>query len=581
MKTFEKVMPIVKKTRRNAALGLSILLIVNSIQLTIPKIIQHIFDGFGKSGYTHWDVAKSSLLIAGLALAIVACRFFWRILIIGGSWLIDRDLRDYFYKHLMLLPQNFFNKSKTGDLMAHATNDINALRMLFGMGFIAAADSLFLTVASLIFLISINLRLTLLVIIPLPILSVFIAVMSKKIHHRFLKVQNAFSFLSGTVQENISGIRVVKSFAQEDNELERMSKASFDYLLKNIDMVKINGLFNPVMGVIISGCMGFVLIFGGRAAVLGKITVGEYIAFFSYLGMMIWPMIAIGWIVDLYQRGTASLKRLNRIFFEDPEITDEKADFSIKELSGNISVKNLSFRYNDDSPQIFKNISLEIKKGETLAIAGRTGCGKTSFIDLLTRIYEAEENTFFLDGHDLRTVPLDVLRSNIVTVPQDIFLFSDTVYENIKTGNPDASDKDAERVAKIANVYDDIIEFSDGFNTVIGERGVTLSGGQKQRIAIARAFLSDPEILILDDSLSAVDTKTESNILDRLIQFRKNKTNIIIAHRISSIQHADKIIVLEDGVISESGTHEELLKNNKLYKDIFEKQQLKEKLEEN
>ena len=326
--------------------------------------------------------------------------------------------------------------------------------------------------------------------------------------------------------------------------------------------------------------MGIVLIFGGQAAILHDISIGEFVAFFQYLGMLVWPMIAIGWIVNLFQRGTASLKRLNSILGVDPEIVDKDIDESISALKGKISFKDLKFSYNKETSMIFDGISFEIEAGKTLAIVGRTGCGKTTVIDLLSRVYNPPADSIFFDENEIYKVPLETLRSNLVMVPQEIFLFSDTVANNISLGKNKATREEIEEVTKKAQVHDSIIEFENGFDTVIGERGVTLSGGQKQRLAIARALLTDPNILILDDALSAVDTKTEKSILDDLIKMRKDKTTIIISHRISSIQHADKIIVLNKGKIEEEGSHEQLLTQNGIYADIYEKQQIEEKLSE-
>ena len=457
---------------------------------------------------------------------------------------------------------------------------MNAIRMLLAFGFVIGADIIVIAVASLFFMVDISLRLTLFAILPTPFLTIIIMYFGKKIHARFRKVQKTFASMSGIVQESISGIRVVKAFVQEEAELEKMSGTARDYMDENIGLVKIFALFHPVMFLLINACMGIVLIFGGQAAILHDISMGEFVAFFQYLGMLVWPMIAIGWIVNLFQRGTASLKRLNSILEIDPEIVDNDIDENISSLKGKISFKNLEFSYTPETPKIFDGISFEIEAGKTLAIVGRTGCGKTTVIDLLSRVYNPPANSIFLDDNEIYKVPLDILRSNLVMVPQEIFLFSDTVANNISLGKNKASREEIEEVTKKAQVHSSITEFENGFDTVIGERGVTLSGGQKQRLAIARALLTDPNILILDDALSAVDTKTEKSILDDLIKMRKDKTTIIISHRISSIQHADKIIVLNNGKIEEEGNHKQLLIKNGIYADIYEKQQIEEKLSE-
>ena len=609
MKTFDSVIPYLKKSWLKLAIGLFVLILVNAIQLVIPLIIRDTVDGFSDPTYRQIDILRSSIFIVLLALCTIIMRYLWRMLIIGNSYSIELKLRGSFYNHLMKLSQNYFNFSKIGDLMALATNDLNAVRMLFGIGLIAGADIFLLATSSFLFMVSINLRLTLLAVIPMVALPFMIFYFGKKMHKRFGAVQNSFAKLSGMIQESISGIRIVKSFTQEDAELKKMQVYSNDFVSQNIKMSKLSGFFHPSMDVIISISMVLVLILGGGAVIKGEISIGSFIAFFSYLGMLIWPMFAIGWIVDMYQRGSASLKRLNEVWETMPEMADnEDTDHSITEIKGELEIRGLSFAYgesgkrdesdvpsfvpngtsttdesdsiNTSTQMIFKNISVSIKSGQTMAVCGRTGTGKTTFIDLLCRVYSPEKNTIFVDGNDIYKVPLELLRASIVMVPQDIFLFSDTIANNIALGRPEASIEEIEKAARAAAVYEDIVEFEKGFDTIVGERGVTVSGGQKQRIAIARALLTDPKILILDDALSAVDTKTEKEILGNLIELRKNKTNIIIAHRISALSHADKIIVLSEGVIFEEGNHTELLEKGGIYSELYEKQKIEEKIEE-
>ncbi len=579
MKTFAKITPYIKQNIRKILFGIILLIIVDIAQLVIPKIIQYAIDGIGTEGFT-----KTNLFYAGAAIFLIACfmtllRFFWRLFLMGTAWSIDKNLRQEYFDHLISLSANFFHKVKTGGLMAYATNDLNAIRMLVAFGFVIGVDIILLTIASLAFMININLRLTLLSIILLPALTIIIIILGKKIHVRFRKVQKTFEALSAKVQESISGIRVVKAFGQEEAELGKISDSAYDYVRENISLIRIQGMFYPSFLLIIGLSMTIVMVFGGEAAMVGEITIGEFIAFFQYLGMFAWPMIAIGWVVNIYQRGTASLKRLNAIFEEKPEISNEAGvDYSISQLKGKIKFQDLSFRYNETGPQIFENISFEIEAGKTLAIVGRTGCGKSTIIDLLARVYNPPKNSIFIDACDIFKIPLKTLRENIIMVPQDIFLFSQTVKENISLAKPNASIKEIEDVTKSAQVYDEIADFREGFNTIVGERGLTLSGGQKQRLAIARALLTDPKVLILDDALSSVDTKTEKLILENLIELRKDKTTIIIAHRISSVQRADKIIVIDKAQIAEEGTHKQLLKTDGIYKDIYEKQQLEEKI---
>ncbi len=555
------------------------LILVDVVQLAVPKVMQHAIDSIQARSIDSTGLAWIGLIIFGLAIAVMILRFFWRVLIIGNSFQIEKSLRQDFYNHLLKLSQNFFNRSKTGDLMAYATNDLNAVRMLFGIGLIAAMDIVLMTVASFSFMVSINWRLTLLAIIPMPFLTLTIRHFGKKMHKRFANVQQSFATLSGRVQESISGIRIVKAFVQENTELEKIDEVSHDFVKQNMALAKIAGVFHPFMGFVISTSIVITLYFGGRAAIRGDITIGGFIAFFQYLGMLVWPMIAIGWIVDMYQRGTASLKRLNEIFTVNPEVNDDLADNSITELTGSIRLSDLSFRYGEDLPLIFNDISMQIDAGKTLAVVGPTGCGKTTLIELLVRIYNPQPESIFIDDKELFSIPLQVLRRDAVLVPQDIFLFSDTIANNIRLGNPDTTDDAVYEAAKTAQVYDEIMDFEHKFDTMVGERGITLSGGQKQRVAIARALLTNPRILILDDALSAVDTKTERHILERLIELRRGRTTIIIAHRISSIQHADKIIVLGDAKIAERGNHKDLIKQRGLYNDLYEKQKIRAKLE--
>lgn len=580
MRTFDTILPYLKKSYAQIAGGIVMLILVDVVQLVTPKVMQYAIDSIQNRSIDERGLAYIALIIIGLSLAVMVLRYFWRILIIGNSHRIEQGLRQDFYNHLLKLSQNFFNKSKTGDLMAYATNDLNAVRMLFGMGLIAAMDIVLMTIASFSFMVSIDLRLTLLAVLPLPVLSITIGYFGKKMHKRFALVQASFASLSGKIQESISGIRIVKAFGQEQSELKKIDEVSLEFVNQNISMAKIAGFFHPFQGFIIACSMIITLYFGGRAAIRGDITIGGFIAFFQYLGMLVWPMIAIGWIVDMYQRGTASLKRLNEIFSLVPEIDDSQANSTITRLDGKIEVKDFSFRYEEDLPYVFKDISFTLDAGKTLAIVGPTGCGKTTLIELLVRIYNPPKKSMFIDDNEIYRIPLQILRRDMVLVPQDIFLFSDTIANNIRLGNPEKPLEAVYEAARIASVYAEITEFDKGFDTMVGERGITLSGGQKQRVAIARALLTDPQVLILDDALSAVDTKTERQILERLIQARTGKTTIIIAHRISSIQHADKIIVLADKVIKERGTHQSLLRSGGIYHDLYEKQRIRARLEE-
>ena len=579
MRTFDAVLPYLKKSYTRILGGLVMLILVDLVQLAVPKVMQYAIDHIQERTIDQQGLLWIAIIIFAFAIAVMVLRFFWRILIIGNSYNIEKSLRQDFYDHLLRLSQNFFNKSKTGDLMAYATNDLNAVRQLFGMGLISAMDIVLMTIASFAFMVSINPRLTLLAVLPMPVISLTILFFGKKMHRRFKAVQECFAALSGKVQESISGIRIVKAFCQEKTELKKIDEISQEFVNQNMSLAKIAGVFHPFMGFVISISMIITIYFGGRAAIQGDISIGGFIAFFQYLGMLVWPMIAIGWIVDMYQRGTASLKRLNDIFEVKPEIDDTLADMSIKQLEGEILFQNLSFRYEEHLPLIFNDITAGIEAGKTLAVVGPTGCGKTTLIELLVRIYNPPHNSIYVDGYELYKIPLSILRRDMVLVPQDIFLFSESIADNIRLGKPDASDEEVFEAARIAQVYDEIMEFEHQFGTIVGERGLTLSGGQKQRVAIARALLTNPRILILDDALSAVDTKTERHFLERLIEIRKAKTTIIIAHRISSLRHSDMIIVINNSIIAESGTHQDLLAKGGIYKDLYEKQKIRARLE--
>ena len=579
MRTFDSILPYLRKSYSRIIGGIIVLILVDVIQLIMPKVMQYAIDSLQARTIDQTGLFWVGMLIVAGAVSMMALRYFWRILIIGNSFRIERHLRQDFYDHLMSLSQNFFNKSKTGNLMAYATNDLNAVRMLFGMGLIAAMDIVLMTVASFSFMGTINWKLTVLAVLPMPLLPLAMGTFGKKMHTTFRKVQASFASMSGEIQESVSGIRVVKAFAQEEAELAKIDDVSMNFVKQNISLAKIAGIFHPFMNFVISISVIVTLYFGGRAAIRGEITIGEFIAFFQYLSMLVWPMIAIGWIVDMYQRGTASLQRLNEIFVLKPEITDAEADQSITSIKGAIEFKNLSFRYEESLPLVLNDISAGIDCGQTLAIVGPTGCGKTTLIELISRIYEPPAGSILIDGVPVHKIPLKTLRQDIVLVPQDIFLFSESLADNIRLADVNAPMEKVYEAARIAQVYDEIMDFEHKFETVVGERGITLSGGQKQRVAIARALLTDPKVLILDDALSAVDTKTERFILESLIEARKGKTTIIIAHRISSIQHADKIMVLGQGDLLEIGNHVSLMAQKGLYYDLFEKQRIRARIE--
>ena len=548
--------------------------------MIVPKIIQHVIDSLHNPSFTMKTVLISAGFIFGLAVFMAVLRFLWRILLITNSFKIEKKIRNEYYEHLQKLSPRFFQNHNTGDLMAYATNDLNAVRMLFGIGVVLAFDVFFVTIASFVLMSNINFKMTLYVIIPLPIVTFIMIYFGKRLHRLFKKVQDTFSHLSDRVQETISGVRVIKSFGRENAYEDRVGKVAEDLVDHNIKLVKIWGMFFPSMFAIIGISMLLTLYIGGTKTILREITIGEFVAFNSYLHLIIWPVIAIGWIVNLYQRGTASLNRIQDIMNQKPEIIDEPCvDNSITFLKGNIKLKHLHYTYPDTEIPVLKDISISIKAGETLAIVGRTGEGKSTLIKLLTRLFNPPKNEIYIDDHEIYQIPLDTLRKSIAVVTQDIFLFASSVKENIQFGNENVTHEDIIETTQISQFYNDIKDFEKEFESIVGERGVSLSGGQKQRLALSRALIKNAPILVLDDAFSSVDTETEEIILKNIRVSQKDKTVLIIAHRITTMQHADKIVVLDDGKVVEQGTHETLLELGGIYTDIYNRQKLREELE--
>lgn len=580
MKSFKTLKAFFMANIWRYVLGIFWLTSVNYVNLQIPRLLGKVTDLI----QTREIDAAGLLRYGGFILAIAAFmalgRYFWRIYIMGSARRLEYYLRNRLFAHLETLSVNFFNNHKTGDLMAHATNDINAIRMAMGPGILMLMDSVFLTVVTVYTMAAkIDWRLTLLALLPLPFLAALASYFGKRVHALFRGVQQAFSSLTDRVQETFSGIRVVKSFVQEEAELGRFDAAAKDYADKNMRMIKIWGLMWPMIQLISGVSFMIVLGYGGIQVINARITLGEFVAFNSYLGMLIWPMMAVGRVINVLQRGAASMERLNTLFREKPEVYDDPALVgAVTEVEGRIQFKNLDFTY-PDGTRALKNIDIDLPAGKTLAIVGRTGSGKTTLVNLLLRLYNSPPGQLFIDGLDINEIPLAILRENIGYVPQDNFLFSDTIANNIGfAGSYDS--EEVENAARLSQVYDNIVEFPNKFETMSGERGVTLSGGQKQRVAIARALIKDPKILILDDCLSAVDTQTEEKILQGLRQVRQGRTSIIISHRISTVEDADEIIVLADGAIAERGDHESLVRQGGIYQHLYLKQQLEKQVSE-
>ncbi|MFZ1291479.1 MAG: ABC transporter ATP-binding protein [Melioribacteraceae bacterium] len=560
-------------------LGVIFILLSNAAQVYIPILLKESIDALQKN-ISHDIILKYSLLIVGTALLGGIFRFLIRTTIIIVSRKIEYDLRSDFWAHIQKLPTRFFQNNSTGNIMSHATNDISAVRMYIGPAVMYTLDNVSKFVIVIILMLSLNLWLTIYALIPLPVLSYFVYKLSKKIHTKFTRIQEKFSELTTKAQESFSGIRVIKSYVRENDELKQFTKLSNDYLHRNMDQVKIQALFIPIL-FMISGISIIIIIWlGGSMVIDGKLTLGEIVAFVAYLSLLIWPVIAFGWVTNLIQQASASMKRLLKIFGEIDEVKDSENQNDIAEIKGEIEFRDVSFKYGNQLPEVLKNINLKIPIGSSLAIIGHTGSGKTSLINLLPRLFDTTSGEIFIDGINVKNIPRNKLRKSIGLVPQETFLFSDTLYNNIAYGVENPNSEFINQIAEIAQLKKEIDTFSKGYETILGERGITLSGGQKQRTSLARALAINPKILILDDSFSAVDTNTEEEILNQLKIFMKERTSIIISHRISTVKNADNIIVLQNGEIIEQGTHDELIKFDGVYADLNNKQLLEEELKE-
>ncbi|UCF10000.1 MAG: ABC transporter ATP-binding protein [Candidatus Bipolaricaulota bacterium] len=552
--------------------GFVSLLMVDAAGLAVPLVIRDAIDRISAGTGDLW---RSGLIITGLAVVVMAFRFLWRYFFIGSSRRIEYDLRSRLYGHLLSLPASFYNDRKTGDLMAHATNDVDAVTRACGFGVLTLADPLFMIPVAVGIMLSIDPRLTLYAVLPLPVLTVFLLFFGRVIHHRFEAVQAAFSAVMEKVRENVSGIRVVKSYVQEPGTERDFAVTNQQFVDRNMALVRIWGLFHPLIELLSGASLAIVLWIGGIAVVRTRISLGEFVAFSQYLLMLTWPMISIGWGVNLLQRGTASLGRINRLLGEEAEILDPASPRPLQDAA--IEIRNLTFAYPSGNGRrgepALCDINLAVEEGTTLGVVGLTGSGKSTLAHLIPRVFDPPVGTVRLGGVDVRDVTLADLRSSIGFVPQDPFLFSATIAENIAFGRPDAAQDAIERAAKLAGIHDEIMEFPEQYETTVGERGISLSGGQKQRVAIARALLLEPRIVIFDDPLSAVDAEREEFVLGNLREFFRGRTTLIIAHRISAVQNADRIIVLDHGRIVEQGRHEKLIAADGVYQRIWRLQQ--------
>jgi len=579
IKSFLRLKDFFLAHKRFYIIGVLALILVNSAQLVMPKMLGNLTDLVASGEFSRADLARFSLQFIALAVLIAVFRYVWRINIMGTARKMEYTLRNMFFEHLETLPPEFFNRNKTGDLMAHATNDIHAVRMAAGPGVVSTVDAVFMTTVTIYMMArTISWQLTIAALIPLPFMLAVGVGFGRMIHRRFLRVQEAFSVLTDRVQENFAGIRVIKGFARENSENERFREVNELNVQRNMALVRVHALFHPLVGYCASLAMVIILGYGGSLVLRGSITLGDFVAFYSYLGMLTWPVMAISWVINMIQRGKASMDRLNSIFSQRSEIEDP-AESALECLRGKIEFRNLTFAYPTSTEPVLNDVSAEILPGQVVGILGRTGAGKSTLLNLLLRLYDAERGMIRLDDVDIQDISLEVLRTNIGYVPQESFLFSTTIKENIDFAATGSSLERVMKYAKIAEVYGNIVEFPQQFDTLVGERGVTLSGGQKQRIALARALIKEPQILILDDSFSAVDTETEEAILQNLRRIFPGKTVLIVSHRISTLKHADQILVLEEGTITQRGTHEQLVDEPGLYRELYHKQLLEEQIE--
>jgi ATP-binding cassette, subfamily B, multidrug efflux pump len=545
--------------------------------LYIPIIVGQAIDA-NWNEVTWSRLTISALKVLGASIVSGTFLFLQRRILIGMSRKVEYDLRQDFYAHLVDQPQSFFQEHRIGDLMARATNDLAAVRQLAGPMIMYSLQTLFVVVIVLPLMFMISWRLTLLLFITMPLVSLTVKFFGQQVHVRFEKIQEFFSQITARAQENFTGVRVVRAYAQEGAEIAAFNELNRQYAEKNLALVRIDALMRPLMQFLIG--IGFVLIIwaGVPAAIRGEITVGQFTVFNMYLFRLIWPLIALGYVVNLYQRGMASLKRMNAIFAVKPSISDPGDVKTQLPIKGEIEFRNLTFRYRPNDEPVLRDINLVIPEGHTVAFVGRTGSGKSTLVNLISRLVEAPRDTVLVDGVSVCDYPLAQLRSSIGYVPQETFLFSDALAENIAFGVDQADPARIEWAAQVAGLTEDVEGFPGGFETLVGERGITLSGGQKQRTAIARAILREPKILILDDALSSVDTYTEEKILGELRGVMRGRTSLIVSHRISTVRDADLICVLDEGRIIEQGTHNQLLALGGAYSALYERQLLEEEL---
>jgi ATP-binding cassette subfamily B multidrug efflux pump len=581
--TLRPLFPYLRRYRRDFVWGGLVAVLSNVIWIFFPQVIRLAIDDLN-----HGVTRQKIFLYAGLLVVISAAKgvflFLTRWIIIGISREIEFDLRNDLFRHLERQPAAYFHQHRTGDIMARMTNDLNAVRMLLGPAIMYSANTILFSIGALYFLLRISPKLTLVALVPLPLASILVQTLGRKIHERFERIQAMYSEISAQAQENFSGARLVRAFAQEEAQIAAFEKSNQENIRRGLRLVQLMGMLWPTLEFILGLALAITLLVGGHEVLSHRISIGDFVAFNTYMVMLTWPVIALGWVVNLWQRGTASVLRIDELLSDKPAIDDAVADNTLcgdLKLSGEIEFRNLNFSYSGaDSgrSEVLHSLSLKVPAGSSLAIVGPTGSGKSTLVNLIPRLYDAEPGAVLIDGRPIRDYPLALLRSNIGFVPQETFLFSQTIRGNIAFGAPYATDDEVLQAAEAAHIRREFDEFPAGFATTVGERGITLSGGQKQRTAIARAVIRNPRILILDDALSSVDTYTEEQILGELQRVMKGRTTLFISHRISTVRHADQIAVLVAGRIVELGTHDELIARNGYYADLFQKQLLEEEL---
>ena len=589
-KSLRPLIPYFKKYRGSYAVGTVCVFLTNGIWILFPLVIRRAVDDL-HLGITRHKLVTYALLLLAVAVTKGIFQFLTRWIVIGVSREIEFDLRNDLFRHLEGLSYSYYQRTRTGDIMARATNDLNAVRMLLGPAIMYSANTIVFTAGALAFMLSISPKLTLYAFLPLPIVSITIQHFGRKIHERFERIQAMFSEISARAQENFSGARVIRAYVQEEAEIAAFETANQEYIRRSLKLVRLMGMLWPTLETMLGLAVVLVLWLGGREVISGRITVGGFVAFNTYMVQLTWPVIALGWVINIFQRGTASMGRINEILVEKPEIEDSEAiqvvttgaagtseTLAPTQIFGEIEFRHLNFSYN--STPVLHDINLRIPAGSSLAIVGPTGAGKTTLVSLIPRIYDVAPGSVLIDGIPVREYPIATLRRNLGFVPQETFLFSETVRENIAFGKEDATDEEVQSAALAASIAEEIEGFPEHYRTLVGERGITLSGGQKQRTAIARAIIRNPRILILDDALSSVDTHTEDKILNHLREIMQGRTTIFISHRVSTVRNADRIAVLHAGRIVELGTHDELVAKDGYYTDLYNKQLLEEELAE-